>query len=111
MVLGTKAGLNPHVLYQLIHVSSGQSFALERWVPDRILKRRFEPAGYTVEGMIKDLESASRLAKHLGVRELLLNIAQQCYIEAAGLGYDQQDVSSVVKPMETLAGVEVRDQR
>ncbi len=107
MVLGTKLGLDPQRLFDVLKVSSGQSNSLERAVPNYILPRKFE-AAYSVEGIIKDLECAIHAAKACGVRLLLPTIAQQMYQEACGLGHGQKDVAAVVLPMEAIAGVEVK---
>lgn len=107
MVLGTKLGLDPAQLFEVVRASSGQSRALERAVPNYVLPRNFAPA-YTVEGIIKDLECAIQTAKKNGVRLLLPTIAQQLYTEAHGLGHGGKDVAAVVLPMEAIAGVEVR---
>jgi 3-hydroxyisobutyrate dehydrogenase len=110
MVLGTKAGLEPRALFEVLCKSSGQSNSLERAVPNFILPGKFD-AAYTVEGIIKDLECAIRTAKSLGVRFMLAPIAQQLYIEAASLGHGREDVASVIQPMERVAGVEVRERK
>jgi len=110
MVLGTKAGADPRALYEVLRVSSGQSNSLERAVPNFILPGKFE-ASFTVNGIIKDLECALRTAKSLGVRLMLAPIAQQCYVEAAGLGHGEHDVASVILPMEAIAGMQVREHK
>jgi len=107
MVLGTKLGLDPQQLYEVLKASTGQSNALERAVPNFILPRKFDPA-YSVEGIIKDLECAIQTAKAKGVRFLLPTIAQQLYEEARGLGHGQKDVAAVVLGMEAIAGVMVK---
>ena len=38
---------------------------------------------------------------------LLPSLAQQCYIEAEGLGHGAKDLSAVILPMEAIAGVKV----
>ncbi len=107
MVLGTKAGLDPRALFDVLRQSSGQTNSLERAVPNFFLPGRFE-AAYAVEGIIKDLECGIRAGKSLGVRLMLAPVAQQLYVETASLGYGKQDVAAVVRPMESIAGVEVR---
>lgn len=106
MVLGTKLGLDPQKLFEVLHLSSGQCRALDRAVPEAILPRNFD-AVYTVNGMIKDLECAIRTAKENGVRLLLPTLAQQIYVEARGLGHSDQHLAAVIMPMEKIAGVEV----
>jgi 3-hydroxyisobutyrate dehydrogenase-like beta-hydroxyacid dehydrogenase len=107
MVLGTKAGLDPQKLFDVLRQSSGQSNSLERAVPNFILPGNFT-AAFPVEGIIKDLECAIRTAKSMGVRFMLAPVAQQLYIEASSLGYAREDVAAVIKPMEAVAGVRVR---
>jgi 3-hydroxyisobutyrate dehydrogenase len=106
MVLGTKLGLDPRKLFDVLHVSSGQSTALDRSVPEAILPRNFS-AVYTVEGMIKDLECTIRTARENGVRLLLPIVAQQIYQEAKGLGHGNEHLASVIKQMEKIANIEV----
>ena len=106
MVLGTKAGIDPRKLFEVLAGSSARSNTLERMVPRFVLPRKFEPDS-TIESIIKDLECAISTGKALGVRLLLANVAQQCYVEAAGLGHSQKDVSAVILPMEEVAKVQV----
>lgn len=110
MVLGTKAGLDPRALFEVLRQSSGASNSLERAVPNFILPGKFDPA-FTVEGIIKDLECAIRTAKSAGVRFMLAPVAQQLFIETAARGHAREDVTSVIKPMEEIAGVQVRDRK
>ncbi|HOG17043.1 MAG: 2-(hydroxymethyl)glutarate dehydrogenase [Syntrophaceae bacterium PtaU1.Bin231] len=106
MVLGTKLGLDPQKLFDVLHLSSGQCRALDNAVPQAILPRNFA-AVFTVEGMIKDLECALRTARENGVRLLLPAVAQQIYQEARGLGHGNEHLAAVVQPMEKIAGIEV----
>ena len=64
---------------------------------------------FAVEGIIKDFECAIRTAKALGVRFMLAPVAQQLCVEAAARGHAKGDVTSVILPMEEIAGVLVRD--
>ncbi len=106
MVLGTKAGLDPRALYEVLYSSSGYSRTLERVVPNHFLTRNFEAAA-TVETVKKDLECAIDTARALGVRLVVPNSALQCYVETVGLGHADKDIASVILPMEAIAGVKV----
>lgn len=106
MVLGTKAGIDPRQLYEVLVSSSARSNSLERMIPNFVLPRKFDPDS-TIESITKDLECAIATGKSLGVRLLLASVAQQCYLEAAGLGHAQKDVSAVILPMEEIANVKV----
>lgn len=106
MVLGAKAGIEPRRLYDVLRSSSARSNTLDRVVPNYFLPRNFVAAS-ALTTMIKDLECATATAKALGVRLLLPTVAQQCFVEAAGLGHGAADLAAVILPMEEIAGVKV----
>ena len=105
LVMGVKAGLDPQVIYDVVRVSTGTSFAFETRVP-RILARDFSPGG-TVDISFKDQELETAFAKQLGVPVLLANVSQQVYQMARAAGLNKEDGSAVVKVLEQLAGVRV----
>ena len=106
MVLGTKLGLEPALLYEVLRASSARSNTLERVVPNHFLTGNYEAAS-ALAMMIKDLECVTATAKSAGVRMLLPAVAQQCYVEAAGLGHGEKDLAAVILPMEEIAQVRV----
>jgi len=106
MVLGTKLGLEPALLYEVLRASSARSNTLERVVPNHFLPGNYEPAS-ALAMMIKDLECVTATAKSVGVRMLLPAVAQQCYVEAAGLGHGEKDLAAVILPMEDIAQIRV----
>ena len=105
LVLGVKAGLDLRTLYDVVRVSTGNSFAWETRVP-KILARDFAPGG-TVDVFFKDQELETAFAKQLGVPVLLANVSQQVYQMARAAGLNKEDGSAIVKVLEGLAGVEV----
>ena len=105
LVLGVKAGLDPQTMYDVVKVSTGNSYAFEMRAP-RILARDFAPGG-TVDISFKDQELETQFAKQLGVPVLLANVTQQVYQMARAAGFNKEDGSAVVKIFEQLAGVTV----
>ena len=106
LVMGVKAGLDPHTIYDVVRVSTGTSYAFETGVP-KILARDFSPGG-TVDITYKDQELETAFAKRLGVPVLLANVTQQVYQMARAQGLNKQDGSAVVKIFEQMAGVKVK---
>jgi 3-hydroxyisobutyrate dehydrogenase-like beta-hydroxyacid dehydrogenase len=104
-VMGAKAGLDPKVMYEVIKVSTGASFALDHRVP-RIIAGDFAPGG-TVDISYKDQELQTAFAKSLGVPLLLANVTQQVYQMARAAGFSKEDGASVVKIYEQMAGVKL----
>ncbi|MBV1797218.1 NAD(P)-dependent oxidoreductase [Siccirubricoccus sp. G192] len=105
MVLGTKAGLDPRQIQEVIGVSTGRSNAFERSAP-RMIGRDFSASG-TTDISFKDQELETGFAKALGVPILLANVTQQVYQMARAAGYGKEDGSAIVKVLERLAGVTV----
>ena len=105
LVMGVKAGLDPAVIYDVVRVSTGNSFAFESRVP-KILARDFSPGG-TVDISFKDQELETAFAKQLGVPLLLADVSQQVYQMARAAGLNKEDGTAVIKVLERLAGVQV----
>jgi 3-hydroxyisobutyrate dehydrogenase-like beta-hydroxyacid dehydrogenase len=106
MVLGVKAGIDPDALYDVMRNSSANSQTLNRVVPNHFLPRNFR-ATATLEMVMKDLQAALSLARVEGVRLLLPSVAMQCFVDAVDSGHLQDDIASVILPMEEIAGVTV----
>jgi 3-hydroxyisobutyrate dehydrogenase len=109
MVLGTKAGLDPRQIQEVIGASTGRSNAFERSAP-RMIGRDFSASG-TTDISFKDQELETGFAKALGVPILLANVTQQVYQMARAAGYGKEDGSAIVKVLEKLAGVTVGGDR
>jgi 3-hydroxyisobutyrate dehydrogenase len=105
MVLGTKAGLDPQRIFDVISVSTGRSNGFERSAP-RMIARDFAPSG-TMDISFKDQELETAFAKQLGVPLLLASVTQQVYQMGRAAGLGKQDGSAVVQVLEKLAGVTV----
>jgi 3-hydroxyisobutyrate dehydrogenase-like beta-hydroxyacid dehydrogenase len=105
MVLATKFGLDPRLVYEVVGNSSGASRSLGS-VP-AILKGDFEP-GFTIDLMHKDVALAVDLGRQLQVRTLAGALAQQLLQEAQGLGLGRSGTAAEILPLERQAGVEVR---
>ena len=107
MVCGVKAGIDPRVLYDTISAATGNSLMLQRNFPDLIMKGDFANR-FSVSLFHKDLGLAQDVAREAQVRTLLGALAFQVFEEARALGLGDEDICAAVKPLERLAGAEVR---
>lgn len=107
LTLGAKLGLEPGTMLDIISQSSGSSYALTAKAEKFIFKGQFDP-GFAVDLQYKDLELAVSTAKSLAYPLPLGNQAQQVYETARARGQGREDISSVIKINEDLAGVKVR---
>lgn len=106
LVLGTKAGVDPETLLEIIGASTASSRTLEGAGP-RILAGNFEP-GFTVDFILKDVGLALDMAKEAGVRLLAGSQAFQVFQEARDMGLGPRDFGAGIVPLERLAGIQVR---
>lgn len=106
MVLGAKAGIDAHALYEVLSQSSAYSRTLERVVPGHFLPRNFSAAA-SMDTIMKDLQGALDLAAAEGLRLALGETAMTLFAEAAARGHARDDIAAVILPMEEAASVRV----
>lgn len=106
LVMGVKAGLDPETMLQVINAGTGQNSATLTKIPNNILTRRFDYGG-SLAITVKDLAAFMREAEGLGMAMPLATAVQQAYLAAAADGVEGLDMTTVIRPMEQRAGVEV----
>jgi 3-hydroxyisobutyrate dehydrogenase len=107
MVLGTKWGVDPKTMYDVLSTGFAGSTILSRHVPNFVLKGSFEP-GFTVNLLSKDVTLATGLGRTIGVPLPVTGLAGQILEAAKADGLGDKDMSSVIRLLEKLCGVEVR---
>ena len=105
LTMAARAGLDMHQTFEMLKVSSGDSFAL-RARGSRMLSRDFSPSG-TLDISYKDQELETAFAKGLGVPVLLANVSQQVYQMGRAAGLGKEEGSAVIKVYEALTGTRV----
>jgi len=108
LVMGTKLGVAPEVLYKIIRASSGNSFMLDSRVPNFILAGNFTQPGFAVDLLRKDLGLSLESAKINKVPLYMTSQAYQVFTRASAEGLGKKDMASVIELMEKTAGVQVR---
>ena len=106
LVLGTKAGVDPARIVEVLSGGYARCGALEIR-GEAILARDFEP-GFKSALQLKDLRLAVELAQGIGVPTPLLALVQEQYKAAQIIASGEEDHTNVLKVTEQLAGVEVR---
>lgn len=105
LVFGVKAGADPRILQDVIGSSFGASAMFDRTVP-LVLERRFG-SSTDVGILCKDLELITGFGKEISTRLLMGALAEQIFQEGKALGLGDNDMASLVQPLERIAGVEV----
>ena len=107
IVLGTKAGLDPKIMIDVISKSAGRNFAVDVKFKNNVLNRDFNP-GFSLDLLHKDMAIALKLAQELKYPISLCSYAQDVLTEGQINGMGIMDHTAVVKKYEQLAGVEVK---
>ena len=106
MVLGAKSGIDVEILREVVSNSSGANNCVQNRVPD-IFAGKFEP-GFRVDLALKDIGLALGMAKEYAVPTPIgVAVEQQLLITKAS-GWGDKDSQAAIRPLEKLAGVEVR---
>lgn len=106
LVFGTKAGVNPDVLHDILSHSSCRSLHLVYMYPN-LLKRKFDP-GFKIDLGKKDVGLALDMARNLGQPLILTSTVYQIMSAASALGYGEEDCVALAKLYEEWAGIEVK---
>ena len=106
MVLGTKAGIDPEKLQQILNSGSAHCWALETRIPN-VIDGDFEP-GFMINLQHKDLGLALEAGKDLHVPIPLAGLAYQEYEAARAQGLGTKDHSAVIQVLEKITEQKVR---
>lgn len=106
LVLGTKAGIDPDVLIEVVNSGSGSSNATMTKIPKFVLSRSFD-FGFSIGLSAKDIRLCLEESDALGVPMIVGGAVRQLLTVAkSDLGADA-DLTEIIKPIEDWAGVTV----
>jgi 3-hydroxyisobutyrate dehydrogenase-like beta-hydroxyacid dehydrogenase len=107
MVMGVKAGLDPRIMLDVINAGTGRNTATEDKFGRVVLPGKFD-LGFTAGLMMKDVKLYLAEAKALGVpMEIIESVVRLFQLTCDELG-PEADITAIVQPIETRAGVKVR---
>jgi 3-hydroxyisobutyrate dehydrogenase-like beta-hydroxyacid dehydrogenase len=104
MVLGIKAGLDPHQVVKLIGSGAGNSRVFELRAP-MMAEGRYEPATMKLSLWQKDMAVIDRFATELNCPTPLFDTTAPFYAAAIAQGRGAEDTAAVCAVMEKMAGV------
>ena len=107
IAFGTKAGIDPNLIYEVIGKSAGASWMFQNRVP-HILNDDFTPHS-AVDIWLKDLDLVVDTGKEMRLPMPLAAVAHQLFIMASASGYGRLDDSAVIKVFEKIANFRVLD--
>ena len=107
IVMGTKAGLDPKIMLDVINAGSGRNTATQDKFPKSILPRSFD-FGFATGLMYKDVKLCLEEAENLGVQMWVAPAVRQLWLQACAELGPESDFTGIVKVIERLAKVEVK---
>jgi 2-hydroxy-3-oxopropionate reductase len=106
LVLATKAGLDPDIVFQAVKGGLAGSTVLNAKAP-MVVQRNFKP-GFRIRLHQKDLRNALLAAESMKVSLPLTSFVQQMLMSLMNSGRGDLDHSAIVTFIEEMAGVEVK---
>lgn len=106
LVLATKAGLDPEVVFNAVKGGLAGSTVLNAKAP-MVIGRNFKP-GFRINLHEKDLRNALQAAESMKVSLPFTSLAQQMLIALMNDGKGNLDHSAIVNFIEHMAGIEVK---
>jgi 2-hydroxymethylglutarate dehydrogenase len=105
-VLGVKAGIDPQILWDIISISTGNSWNLSQF-PNTVFKGNWAPM-FRLNLALKDIGLAVQLGKENGVPLQITSLSEQKLVEAKAAGLGDKGIDSAIVRLEELTGVQVR---
>jgi 3-hydroxyisobutyrate dehydrogenase-like beta-hydroxyacid dehydrogenase len=107
IVLGSKAGLDPKIMLDVINAGSGRNTASQDKFPRCVLPRRFD-FGFATELLYKDVRLCLEEGDALGVPMFVGNAVKQLLAVAKATQGPGSDITEIVRALEQWAGTEVK---
>ncbi|MBX7431466.1 NAD(P)-dependent oxidoreductase [Mycobacterium sp. Y57] len=110
MVMGVKAGLDPHVMLDVLNAGSGATHASRDKFPKAVLPRTFD-YGFATALMVKDVRLYLDEARALGLPIQLAEVVAEMWERTLSDEGSESDFTAIVKPLERAADVTVGHQQ
>jgi 2-hydroxy-3-oxopropionate reductase len=108
LALGTKAGVDPAKIVEVLSAGAARCWALEVRAP-YVLKGDFAP-GFKAALQYKDLRLALELSRGIDAPMPIGAVVHEFYKSCMAKGRGDEDHTSVIRVIEEMAGVEIRSE-
>lgn len=106
LVLGTKAGVDPAKIVEVLSAGAARCWALEVRAP-HVIQRDFEP-GFKTKLQYKDLGLALELAKGVSSYIPVTSVVHELYKGCVAQGLGEGDYTNVINIIEQISDIEVK---
>jgi L-threonate 2-dehydrogenase len=104
MVLGIKAGLDPHQVVKLVRTGAGNSRVFELRAP-KMADNRYDEPTMKISTWQKDMAIIGEFANELGAPTPLFDATAPIYTAALAQGHGARDTAVVCAVLEKMAGI------
>jgi 3-hydroxyisobutyrate dehydrogenase len=106
LVLGTRFGLDPALMIDILNQSTGRTHATENLIRQQVLNRQFG-SGFQIALLAKDVKIAADLAEYLHAYAPISAMSRDLWAQARDACMPGSDHSSAIQYWEKLNGVTV----
>lgn len=107
LVLGVKAGAPLETLLNVLHQGSARTWLLDEYFSQKVLRGDVSQGG-SVEVVCKDLDLALELGREEDVPLVAGALCRQLFGQLKALGHGADDYTTLLLPLEQMAGVRLR---
>lgn len=107
LTIGTRFGLDPDVMTDVLNASTGMSWISQTHIKQRITNRAFDDP-FKLALMVKDIGIAMELAAREELSLPLSDRGRELWTEAAAAAAEGAGISEMVRRLEQTTGTEIR---
>jgi 3-hydroxyisobutyrate dehydrogenase len=108
LLVGQKFGINPGVMNDILNASTGRNNSTENKMAQYVFSRSFS-SGFSIDLMVKDLTTATDLAREMGIPALFSSACRELWVAAQSGLESGVDHTGVVRWFEELAQLRLKD--
>jgi 3-hydroxyisobutyrate dehydrogenase len=108
LLVGRKFGINPGVMNDILNASTGRNNSTENKMAQYVFSRSFS-SGFSMDLMVKDLTTATELAREMGIPALFSSACRELWAAAQSALESGVDHTGVVRWFEELARLSLKD--
>jgi 3-hydroxyisobutyrate dehydrogenase len=109
LLVGQKFGVNPRVMNSILNASTGRNNTTENKMAQYVFSRSFS-SGFSLDLMVKDLTTATDLAREMGIPALFSSTCRELWVAAQSRLEKGVDHTGIVRWFEEFARISLKDE-
>ena len=109
LLVGRSFGVKPRVMNEILNASTGRNNSTENKMDQYVFSRSFS-SGFSLDLMVKDLTTATELARELGMPAIFSNVCRELCAAARSFLGEGSDHTEVVRWFEEMMKTRLEEQ-